>query len=329
MALDAKFVKAVANEVGFDLCGITDAQPIQEAEQRLTDWLAAGMQGEMSYMQRDPLRRSRPTEVLSDAKSIIMLGLNYFQASSSAPDTPGQSFGRVSRYARGEDYHEVIEKKQALLIKRIGQKSAIPAAEIKSHFRGYVDYGPVLERSYAVKAGLGYIGKNSMLINRSFGSYFFLSAIITTCALEVDTTEVNHGRCGECRKCIDACPTDAIVEDGVVDARRCISYLTIERPTEIPNDLAERMGEHLFGCDICQEVCPHNGRAIISSHAAFSPNHGAGEWISLNDIDQLSSDEDFKSQFASSPILRTRLAGLKRNGVIVRRNLTRGKRPTS
>lgn len=312
-------VKTRARETGFDLCGITSAEPNLPARARLLDWLEQGMHGEMGYMARDPERRANPALVLSGARSVIVLGLNYYQQNN---EPPGDEllFGHVSRYARGLDYHDVIEARQKTLIQLLCADAEVPAPDATQTFRGYVDYGPLLERSYAMQAGLGYLGKNSMLINRTYGSYFFLSAILTTIELAADVPQLNHGRCGECRRCIEACPTGAIVDDGVVDARRCLSYLTIERPTEIPRELAGRLGDNFFGCDICQEVCPHNGRAVIHTHPEFEPDAGAGEWVALDSISGLADDRAFRELFAGTPLLRPRREGLVRIADIIRRN---------
>ena len=315
MSLQSDEVKSLAYASGFDLCGITSPEVIPEAVESLRQWLNDGNHGEMSWMTSQSERRTDPRAILPSAKSIIMLGLNYFQPNT---EKRSSSEGRVSRYARGRDYHKVIAKRQKAFVSAM--KERLDSNSVES-FVSYVDHGPLLERAYAAKAGLGYIGKNAMLINKSFGSWIFLSAIITTIdLLHDDSNSVNHGRCGECRRCIDACPTGAIIRDGIINSRRCISYLTIERPSTIPNDLASQMGEMLFGCDICQDVCPHNGRASETPHRELLGASGVGEFIDTRTIFALESREQFLALAAGTPLTRPRLEGLKRNASIVQKN---------
>ncbi|MDZ4722349.1 MAG: tRNA epoxyqueuosine(34) reductase QueG [candidate division Zixibacteria bacterium] len=314
-------IKQAAFDVGFDLCGISSAQTIPQAAQRFNAWLDNRFHGEMAYLEKEPERRVDPQRILNGANSVIMLGLNYYQPDSKEKPI---SAGRISKYARGRDYHKVIAKKLKALAARLTHLSGLDEATAAEAFRWYVDYGPMLERAYAVQAGLGYIGKNSMLINRSFGSYFFLAEIITTFELKPDNPQTaNHGRCGDCNRCIDACPTGAIVADGVIDSTRCISYLTIERPANIPESLAKLMGDNLFGCDICQDVCPHNGRANLSKHGELLAGAGVGEFIDSEKILSLQSREDFLKLTAGTPLTRPKLEGLQRNAKIVSENVER------
>ncbi len=322
-------VKLAAYEAGFDLCGITSPEPIPESAQRFSQWLEAGRQGEMSWLNRTAERRSDPRLLLEGVRSVIMLGLNYYQANSQ--NTPAQS-GRVSRYARGRDYHKVIEKKTRAFVERLRSEIAAESISAADHLavKWWVDYGPMLERAYAAKAGLGYVGKNAMLINRKYGSWIFLSEVISNLELEFDDPKaVNHGRCGTCRRCIEACPTGAIVDDGIIDARRCVSYLTIERPSEIPSALAVRMGNMIFGCDICQEVCPHNGRAVPTTQRDFDCSRGVGEFLDTVKVLKMQSREEFLALTAGTPLTRPGLDNLQRNARIVLENQSGEKTPSS
>jgi epoxyqueuosine reductase len=311
-------IKRFASEAGFDLCGITTPEVVPAARERYSKWLASGYHGESHYLTRDPDKRTDPSRLLKGLRSVIMLAVNYYQENST--DEVPAGYGRVSRYARGRDYHRVVEKSMRTLISRIEEESGLPGVQSRT----FVDYGPMLERTYAEKAGLGYIGKNSMLISRRFGSWLFLSGIITTLELEPDDPHaVNHGRCGKCRLCIDACPTGAIMEDGSVDSRKCISYLTIEKPDKIPNHIARQIDSLIFGCDICQEVCPHNGRAVATQHQDFLPENGVGELLNIKRLLSLQTRAQFLELAAGTPLTRPKLPGVKRIAEIVSTNQTR------
>ena len=309
--LDSARIKELAHEIGFDLCGICSADPIPEAKQALASWLGNGYQAEMDYLTKEPNRRSDPKEVLENAKSVIMLGLNYYFPDMK-PELP-EGHGLVARYARGKDYHRVMERKLKALCALIEIEKDDPP-----QLKYMVDYGPFLERSYAERAGLGFIGKNSMLINRKFGSYFVLAEIITDLELDPDEADSTiHGRCGSCTKCIDACPTDAIVSDGIIDSSLCISYLTIERPISISDTLSKQIRPRLLGCDVCQDVCPHNGRAIITQHKEFMPESGVGVSLDASEILKIKTREEFLDLTAGTPLTRPKLEGLKQNARIV------------
>ncbi len=314
-----------AQALGFDAVGIAAADFLEQDDHALTQWLAEGRHGAMAYMAREPHRRSRPQEVLRGAKSVIVLAMNYAPAD---PDRgaarrilAGDRFeigppqvqicplpvvGRVSRYACGKDYHAVIENRLTQLEAFI-RNTAGPEAEVRS----YVDHGPVLEKAFARNAGIGFIGKNTLLITEAFGSWVFLSVILTT--LELEPGPAQTSRCGSCRLCLDACPTGALTAPYQLDANRCISYLTIENKMEIPDELKPRLNGWVFGCDICQEVCPYNAHPKPTRVKEFHSDHGAGPWLDLERVMALDSDEVFRAAFRDSPLLRPKRAGLQRN----------------
>jgi epoxyqueuosine reductase len=302
-------ITSAATALGFDLVGITSAAPLAHGG-RLRAWVAQGFAGEMGYMSRHLEKRLEPSRLLPDVRSIIVLGLNYYTSPTGAEASSVQ--GWISRYAWGQDYHTVLGEKLQALVARI---RAVEGPDLQA--RWYVDTGPILERELAWRAGLGWPGKNTNLINRRVGSWLFLGAILLDRELVYDSPATAH--CGTCTRCLIACPTKALVAPGVLDARRCISYLTIELRGAIPRQLRPLLGTHIFGCDICQAVCPWNRQAPESSEAAFLPRAGfaAPELIPLLRL----SDEEFRARFRGSPITRAKRRGLLRNVAVALGNL--------
>ncbi|HMH33776.1 MAG TPA: tRNA epoxyqueuosine(34) reductase QueG [Puia sp.] len=293
-------IKQLALESGFDYCGIARAQPLDEDARRLEDWLLKGRQGSMKYMENHFELRVNPEKLFPGAKSVITLLLNYFPAQTQDPGSP-----KIAKYAFGNDYHEVIKKKLNFFLDGIRQK----IGDVRG--RGFVDSAPVLERSWAVRSGLGWVGRNGNLINKQSGSFFFIATLIVDLVLQYDDPFAKDF-CGTCRKCIDACPTAAILEDKVVDGSKCISYFTIElKDALIPEAMKGQFDNWMFGCDICQDVCPWNRFSSSTDETDFTPipeilHLSAGEWEAL-------TEEGFKKIFAHSPLKRTKFAGLKRN----------------
>ena len=298
-------IKARAVELGFDLVGVAPISNAPNAD-AFEDWLAHGYEGEMAYMARNVEKRRHPGHVLSGARSLVAVALNYKQPDDELlVDSP--IHGRVAQYARGIDYHDLMNDRLDSLLISIKELADIPV-------RGkvYVDTGPVLERDFAVLAGLGWYGKHTNLINRNMGSWFLIGEILIDLELTYDKKATDH--CGTCTRCIEACPTDAITEPYVVDARRCISYLTIELKGAIPEQLRTGLGNHVFGCDDCQDVCPWNRRAPEAQEPAFKATH-ITDHPSLVKLLRLTT-EDFRANFKGSPIKRTKRRGLLRNVAI-------------
>jgi epoxyqueuosine reductase len=283
----------------------------------LQDWVSKGYAGEMAYMTRDPQRRGRPREILPSAKSAIVLALNYYsvakEESVSALQSGDQIHGRISRYAWGEDYHRVFEERLKLLEDSLRSEWGEGVET-----RWYVDYGPVLEKAMAQRAGIGFIGKNTLLITEEFGSWVFLAVLLTNLEIESDRPEINH--CGTCRLCLDACPTGALVGPFQLDARRCISYLTIELKSAIDAALRPKIGEWLFGCDLCQEVCPYNQQPVETREEAFHPSAGVGPLLPLSGLFSIRTTSNFKRRFDRLPLLRSKRKGLLRNAAVVLEN---------
>lgn len=293
-------VKEIATQSGFDYCGIARAVPLDEDARRLEQWLSKGMNGEMKYMENYFELRVNPQKLVPGARSVITLLLNYYPAVQ-----PRQTDNKISRYALGEDYHTVIRTKLNHFLACIKEKLG------DMNGRGFVDSAPVLERSWAQRSGLGWIGKNGNLINKGSGSFFFIATLITDIALEYDDP-LAKDYCGSCTRCIDACPTGAILDDKVVNGSQCISYYTIElKDMLIPEAMKGKFDNWLFGCDVCQEVCPWNRFSSPTHETAFSPipeilNFSTQDWEEL-------TEENFKKIFRHSPIRRAKFSGIKRN----------------
>jgi len=318
-AAETEWITATANELGFELCGVASAEGLADPA-NLNEWLARGYAGRMQYM-HDP-RRADMKQVLPDARTIVVCALNYNTAAPNSTEAAAQAanqepHGWISRYAWGDDYHVVLGKKLEQLL-----------ASMRAHFTGpwraraYVDTGPIDERLLAQRAGLGWQAKNTCLINEKLGSWLFLGVIVTSLELapsNAASAAPPADLCGNCRLCLDACPTEALVEPYVMDARRCISYLTIELREAIPEDLRAPMGWQVFGCDICQDVCPWNRKAPVASVPSFQPR----EKLMAPELSWLLSlrEEEFGHIFSTSPLRRTKWRGLIRNACIAAGNL--------
>lgn len=292
-------VKKLAADLGFQFCGISKAEFLEDEAPRLEEWLKRGYQGKMAYLDNHFDKRLDPTLLVPDAKSVVSLVYNYF---------PKETLGnkdnfKIAKYAYGEDYHFVIKDKLKQLIQLLQQQ----IGEING--RAFVDSAPVMERAWAQRSGVGWVGKNSLLLNRSAGSYFFLAELIVDIELEVDSPVKDY--CGTCTACMDACPTDAIPEPYVVDGSKCISYFTIELKDQIPESVKGKFENWMFGCDICQDVCPWNRFATPHNEPRFEPKSELSE---LNNQDWKELTEDvFQKLFRKSAVKRTGFSGLKRN----------------
>ncbi len=307
-------IKHKALELGFDLMGITDASPLNtEQVEMFTDWLKSGFAGQMSYLHRNFEKRTQPAELLKNAQSIICVGLNYKPPKLKPPD-PTAPMGKIANYAQYEDYHPFIKKRLRKLSEFI---SSVTSQDHK--FKICVDSAPLAERALAARAGLGFIGKNRMLINPKLGPQIFLGEIIMTLKLPTDEAITNN--CSNCDKCIKACPTGALMPDGQFDANKCINYLTIEYQGRIPPDLAEKIADRLFGCDDCVLACPYQEDAPVCKNKQFKFYSNRAK-LDLSWILNLTR-KDFDTEFADSTIRRTGLERLKRNARICLDNINR------
>jgi len=306
-----RVLEELAREAGFDLIGVARAEPLHEGGERLREWQEAGMAADMGYMHRPAELLADPKKLQKSARSVVSLGVSYYPGNH--PENDGR--GRVARYAWGRDYHEVIKGRLSRLREELEEELGV---RIKA--RGFTDAVPLLERSAAQHAGLGFFGRNSCLINNEIGSYFFIADLIVDLELEPDRP--GTGTCGRCTRCMDRCPTGAIRAPGVVDARLCISYLTIENRGEIPRELRAKVGDWAFGCDVCQEVCPYNKtKASRSRWPEFSWEAGAGPYLELEEVLKIRTDEEFERRFGGTPLTRPGRAGLLRNCCVAAGNL--------
>ncbi|MBU2493912.1 MAG: tRNA epoxyqueuosine(34) reductase QueG [Bacteroidetes bacterium] len=300
MKLTNQHVIESARDLEFELIGFSKAETLEKESQRLEEWLKRNYQAGMTYMQRNLEKRKDVKNILPEAKSVISLGLNYY---TNKKYENSKGTGKVSRYAWGKDYHLIIWEKLDKLVALL--KNIDPNFEAKT----YVDTGPVMDKAWAVKSGMGWMGKHTNVINKEHGSWFFIATVITN--YEFEYNEPIADFCGTCTACIDACPTNAIVDEYVVDANRCISYLTIENKGEISKEFSGKFDNWIFGCDICQDVCPWNSKFSKQTNEKEFFSNGNKE-LRFDEIDKL-TDQQFKQRFAESPILRTKLKGLKRN----------------
>ncbi len=297
---NSQIIKQAAAQLGFDYCGIAVAQKLDDDARRLETWLNKGFQGTMSYMENYFDLRIDPAKLVPGAKSVITLLLNYFPSQEQNAGAP-----QVSKYAYGKDYHEVIKAKLKIFLALIKENIG------DVHGRGFADSAPVLEKSWAQKSGLGWVGKNGNLITKNDGSFFFIATLITDLELEADDPFVKD-YCGTCTRCIDTCPTEAILPGKVIDGSKCISYFTIElKDLLIPSDMKGKFENKLFGCDICQDVCPWNRFSKPHHEEQLTPipeilNFTKNDWEEL-------TEESFKIIFKDSPLKRAKFAGIKRN----------------
>ena len=292
-------IKNKARQLGFDFCGIAKAEFLSEEAPRLEEWLNQGRQGTMHYLENYFDIRLDPTKLMEGAKSVVTLLYNYYpEEDLASPDSY-----KIAKYAYGQDYHFIIKKKLRLLLNNVQEE----VGEIAG--RAFVDSAPILERVWAQKSGLGWTGKNSLLLNKQQGSFFFIAILLLDLELEYDHPVADH--CGTCTRCLDACPTDAIIAPYVVDGSKCISYFTIELKEEIPKGVEGKFADWIFGCDICQDVCPWNRHSQPHQEPLFEPHPDLGE-MTKQDWEEI-TEEVFRKLFKKSAVKRAKFSGLKRN----------------
>lgn len=327
-------IKSAATELGFEVAGITGVEPLARDDAAFRDWRDAGFAAGMDYMTRRTELHANPAALVPAAESLITLAINYYV---SAPAFEHKNrYGRVARYAWGRDYHDVVKPRLIALVAKIEK-----IVGRKLNARCFVDAVPLLERAVAARAGLGFFGKNTNLLQPKNGSWYFLSEILVDIELPSDTPEMKVS-CGSCHRCVDACPTDAFAAPYRLDSRKCISYLTIENKGAIPRELRAQVGEWVFGCDVCQEnrprigerrplppivrgqselVCPFNSFAKETTWKEFHPNAGVGPGLDLVEVLSIKTDEEFRARFKGTPLARPKRRGLLRNAAVVARNV--------
>lgn len=306
-------IKSAAYELGFTVAGITSVEPLARDDAAFRAWCDAGFAAGMEYMTRRPELHAYPQRLVPSSLSLITLGINYY---ANAPEFMHEHrYGRVARYAWGRDYHEVVKPR---LVALVGAIETLAARSL--HARCFVDAVPLLERALAARAGLGFFGKNTNLLQPRSGSWFFLSEILIDLELPAEGRTVKVS-CGTCHRCLDACPTDAFAGPYKLDSRRCISYLTIEHKGAIPQALRASVGEWIFGCDVCQDVCPFNRFATATQWSELHAEQGAGARLDLVELLALDTDEKFRARFRGTPLTRPKRRGLLRNAAIVAANV--------
>lgn len=311
-------IKELAREAGFDVCGITAPSSQASAQKKFDAWIAGGKHGEMKYLENFKSRADDFWNRFPDAKSVIVLGVNYYSnnlsmeiASTSSNESRNDGlYGRIARYAWGKDYHKLIAEKLRALKLKISQE-----VDDSIWFEECVDTKPIFERHSGQQAGLGFIGKQTQLLSLQFGPWLFLSELVTN--LQLEAGEPHQGSCGTCRICIDECPTEAIEPGGTIDARKCIAYLTIEHKTSIPEELRPKIQNWVFGCDECLNVCPYTAKQKESNWSGLKPESGFGASINLAGLFEIKSQKEHEKKFAETAILRANRKQLLRNACVV------------
>ncbi|MFN0118026.1 MAG: tRNA epoxyqueuosine(34) reductase QueG [Elusimicrobiota bacterium] len=319
-----EFIQNVAWNLGFDRCVLVSPQIPFQDQVAYENWVKAGMAGEMQYLTRDPSARLNLSRKYSFAKSVLSVGVSYYQG--PVPEKPGTGYGRVARYAWGEDYHDIIEFRLTELINKIKKEFSVKEALVA------VDSKPLFERALARKGGMGFIGKNTVLIlpqnNALFprhgfhvGSWVFIAEILLDIELGNSVENLNQqAGCGGCTKCLTACPTQAFDGAYKLDSRKCISYLTIENKGAIPIEMRKHLKDWIYGCDICQDVCPFNAQAFETRWPELKANRGVGAWLSLTQVLSIRTQSEYKEKFKGTPLLRAKRKGLLRNACVVAGN---------